>query len=48
MLASSLVGDDYELHLVALLKGLAALDLTGVEEQLLALVDLVAQKSVLP
>ena len=45
MLSGSLVGDDDELDLVALLQDLAAFNLAHVEEQLLALVHLVAQEA---
>ena len=44
MLSGSFVGDDDELDLVALLQDLAAFDLAHVEEQLLALVNLVTQE----
>ena len=45
VLPGPLVGDDDELDLVALLEDLVLLDLAGVEEQLLALLNLVAQES---
>jgi hypothetical protein len=44
VLSGALVGDDDELDLVALLQDLAALHLAHVEEQLLALVHLVAEE----
>ena len=45
MFPGALVGDDDELDFVAVLEGVLVLDLARVEEELLALLDLVAQEA---
>ena len=45
MLPGALVGNDDEFDFVAVLKGVLVLDLARVEEELLALLDLVAQEA---